>query len=147
MRENRLMNVNFGSYIKELRKNLCLSLKMVEQITGISASYLNRIENGSRKCVSLPIIESLAYSYNRSPLELVEVALNYSYSEDNLPLFQTVIYNNEFIISGKRCSKDTKDSLMGLIKTIVQSEWVQDTKIEDILKIVNNIDKFKIDIA
>lgn len=143
MRENRLMNVNFGGYIKELRQNLEMSLKMVEQITGISASYLNRIENGNRKCVSLPIIESLAKCYNRSPLELVQVALNETYSEDKLPLFETVIYNNEFIISGKRCIKDTKDSLMMLIKNIVQSEWKDDTKIEDILKIVYSVEKFK----
>jgi len=143
VRENRLMNVNIGGYIKKLRLSLGFSLKDVEVNTGISASYLNRIENGSRKCVSLPIIESLAKCYNRSPLELVEVALNESYTEDELPLFETIIYNNEFIISGKRCNKDTKELLMNVIKTIIQCEWTEDTKIEDTLRTINCIEKLK----
>lgn len=65
MGKNREMNVNFGRYIKGLRVNKDYSLKFAAEITGISASYLNRVERGIRKCVSLPIIESLARCYGR----------------------------------------------------------------------------------
>ncbi len=139
----REMNVNFGGYIKGLRVNKGYSLHSVSQITGTSASYLNRVERGIRKCVSLPIIESLARCYGRSPLELVEIALNDTYNSDKLPLFETILYNNRFVIDDREVSKEAKDAIFELVNEVMNLKWLESTKVQDALNVITIINKFK----
>lgn len=140
----RRMSLNFGSYIKELRIGKNNSLKQIEEVTGISASYLNRIENGQRKCVSLPIIESLAKAYGRSALELVEVALNNSYNSEELPLLETIIYNNSFIINSKEADKEVKDALVSLIRCVVNLNWTSNSKFRDSALVLEEVENLKL---
>ena len=45
------MNENFGSMIRYLREKQGYSLKDLEDITGISPSYINRLERGPEHAV------------------------------------------------------------------------------------------------
>ena len=73
-RKRRKVNENFGSMIKYLREKQGYSLKDLEDITGISPSYINRLERGTRACPSYPVIEELAKALNADISELLEIA-------------------------------------------------------------------------
>lgn len=51
---------NFGIMLKHYRKLKNLSLKQLEEISGVSASYVNRLERGERKSPSITKILQLA---------------------------------------------------------------------------------------
>lgn len=68
-----LTQKELGMYLKELRKNKNLSLRRVDELTDITYSHLNMIENGIRK-VTPALLKNLAILYNVDYLDLYEKA-------------------------------------------------------------------------
>ena len=66
--------INFGKYLKDIRKNRCLTLRSVEKQSGVSNAYLSQIESGKRKCPSIEILKKLAIVYQISLNELLQKA-------------------------------------------------------------------------
>lgn len=60
-----------GEKLKNLRSVKGITLKEFEAHTGISQSYLNRLETGSRTNPSIDILRLIANYYNISILELL----------------------------------------------------------------------------
>lgn len=48
--------IEFGAYIKTLRKNKKLTIRQLEEKTGVSNAYLSQIENGKKKSLPSPEI-------------------------------------------------------------------------------------------
>lgn len=74
---------NLGNYFKTLRLKKGASLNQVEEYTGISASYISRIESGERKVPSVIILNQLADYYKvllEDILEVIGIELS-SYKE------------------------------------------------------------------
>lgn len=67
--ENKL-----GAYLKEVRNNKGLSLRDVGSQTGISASYINRVEKGERKQISTTMLQKFSDFYQVPVLELYKIA-------------------------------------------------------------------------
>jgi transcriptional regulator with XRE-family HTH domain len=120
-----------------------MSLKDVENLTGISASYLLRLEDSKKLSPSLGLIENLARCYRRPPEELFRMALNGNYYTEKTPLFETVIYDNRFILGGKEADNKTKKALIDLVNGIMKAVWSNDTKVKEAFLIVDEIEKFK----
>ena len=68
-----LSKEDLGKYLKELRNNRHLSLREVDNITGISYSHLNMIENGKRN-VTPALLRVLSNLYRVDYLDLYEKA-------------------------------------------------------------------------
>jgi len=68
-----LTQKELGIYLKELRKSKDLSLRRVDELTDITYSHLNMIENGIRK-VTPALLKNLATLYNVDYLDLYEKA-------------------------------------------------------------------------
>lgn len=56
----RNMSEEIGEKIKKARKEKKLSLAELGSMVNVSASYICRIENGDRNCVSLNILKQIA---------------------------------------------------------------------------------------
>lgn len=144
MKKGRKINDGFGSYISSIRERLGLTLKNVENITGISASYLNRIERGERKCVSIPILENLARCYGRPATEFIEVALNIEQENDNkAPIFEAIIYANDFEIAGRIATKETKDAIIALVRDINAVQCGNNNRWNEYAMIMESVDNLK----
>jgi len=63
-----------GTYLKDTRKRRNLTLRVVEEITGISNAYLSQLENGKIKKPSPSVLYKLANCYNVSYDHLLELA-------------------------------------------------------------------------
>ena len=68
-----LTQKELGAYLKELRKKSDLSLRRVDELTEITYSHLNMIENGLRK-VTPALLKNLAPLYGVDYLTLYEKA-------------------------------------------------------------------------
>lgn len=144
MQKDRSINMNFGSYIKEIRESQNLTLRDVQEAVQISPSYLNRIERGEKKNPGATIIERLAKCYGRPALELFEVALNNTIDLEEQPMFETIIYNNCFTIDGVEADVKIKDAIVSLIKCIANLQWNEKSKNNEIGIVLQNVDNLKI---
>jgi transcriptional regulator with XRE-family HTH domain len=141
-RIQRAIPEGFGKYILHLREAKDYSLKDVERITGVSQSYINRIEKGERKAPSYPIIEKLAQAYNVNISELLSIA-GIATDETNVQGLAQLIYSNNFTINGKMTSTKKKEVLVELIEKMDEIKWDDTTKHLDTIELINIINKFK----
>lgn len=142
MREVRAVNPNFGKMVKFLRGKRGLSLKQMKEMTGISESYINRIERGSRECPSYPIIEKLASALGVDPTDLLEVGAGKNGS-DIVPLEQ-LLFSCQFAVDGiKPYSPEAVEQLLNLIDVIHNVDWNRETLIADIYEITQAVDDYK----
>lgn len=139
MGKNRVVSKNFGSIIKYARESKNQSLKELEDITGISASYINRLENGERQAPSVPIASELADALELDLAMLLEVCNNKS---DDLKSIAELILTNDFTIGGIIIGKEAKELLVSLIEKIINAEW-KDDKMQEVYEIGILIDAYK----
>ncbi len=70
--EGRLSKI--GAYLKTKREERGLTLRQVEDLSGVSNAYLSMIESGRRKDPHPRILKSLAAAYGEDLEELMKVA-------------------------------------------------------------------------
>lgn len=144
MKKGRVVNSDLAGYLKYLRQERGFTLREVENATGISAGYLNRIERGERKTPTLPVIELLAKCYGIDPILLFQVAINSKNTNiKQINEFEGLVYSKDFTICGQVAKKEIKDALVSLISTINNLEWSSESKYNEIPKLLQEIDNFK----
>lgn len=142
MKEKRTVNPNFGKMLKYLRTKQGLSLKQINEMTGISESYVNRLENSGRLCPSFPIIEKLASALGVEPADLLEVSSTKT-NGSVIPLEQ-LLFSCEFTLDGVNpVSSDAVEQLLNLIDVINDVAWERETLIADIYEVCEVIDELK----
>lgn len=139
-RIDRGISENFGSLIKHLRESKGYSLKDLEQATGISSSYINRIEKGERKAPSYRIIEKLAEALNQDVAELLNVANSEEHEE--LQAVEEFLLSHSYLIGGKRATKEMRERLVEVIRKMNNSSWGE-SKHKDAMEIMDSVDRFK----
>jgi transcriptional regulator with XRE-family HTH domain len=75
------MTENFGEYLRTLRLEKRYSLREVEELSGVSNSYLGLIERGQRPIPGADILKKLAPVYD-VPIRDILVAAGYLKDED-----------------------------------------------------------------
>lgn len=131
----------FGSIIKNRREELGLSLKKIEEETGISPSYINRIEKGQRKAPSYRIIEQLAKALDLPVNKLMQVAE--VPVQDEVSSIEELLLTSQFTVNGKRASKQSKEKMVEFIKRLNEASWESDKKYEEAIKLMGYFDYFK----
>lgn len=66
--------IEFGSYLKKLRKERGLSIRRLEEMSGVSNAYLSQIENGKRGLPSPEILKKIYEPLDVGYTELMEKA-------------------------------------------------------------------------
>jgi len=66
--------VTFGQYLRTLRKNKGLTVRKLEELSGVSASYVTNVENGKRGIPSPDILQKVAEPLGVEYEELMEKA-------------------------------------------------------------------------
>ena len=105
-RLNTEIDSDFCAFLKQTRIEKGLSLKDIEDMTGISSSHIHRVENGNRK-PSIRVIENLSKALNIPSSQFLE---KMNLSLEKKELFE-IIDENNFLVNGKNLSK--KDNKKG----------------------------------
>lgn len=143
---NRLQRAvfsGFGSIIRNRRLELNMSLKNIEELTGISPSYINRIEKGQRKAPSYGIIEQLAEALNLPVSKLTNVPKSKTDESGSDLSLQEMILSSKFTLNGKKVSKESKEKMVDMINYISSMQWEDTTKYKEIMPIMEFLDYFK----
>lgn len=137
-RMERQVKGDFGSWLKSARKEKGYSLKKMEELSGVTASYIHRIEKGARKTPSIPITEKLAIALGVPPRDLLNM-LGHStddVKEDGIGLTELIALNN-FTVDGKMVNQQEKDMIVNILNTMLNEDWDEQdvwTKGADLLK-------------
>ncbi|WP_456276537.1 helix-turn-helix domain-containing protein [Bacillus sp. AK128] len=135
--------VFFGERVKELRTTLGLSLAKASAKTGdvVSHSYWHRIETGEKRRIGTHILKAMADALNVSVQELLELATEKE-KQEVLSLNQAIMYNR-IQCREHELTIDQKKQLVTLLDVIHQSEWDQETILDESHKIVKLISTYK----
>lgn len=118
-KDERSISVNFGTMLRYYRENKGMSLAQLQAATNISASYIQRLESGSRRAPSFPILKLLASALEVDMADLIDVALK---SDDESKDISTLILGSEYTIDNETASPDIKQYLMALINLIISHD-------------------------
>ncbi|WCF11740.1 helix-turn-helix transcriptional regulator (plasmid) [Paenibacillus thiaminolyticus] len=139
-RVDRSISNDFGSLVKHLRLSQGLTLQDLSDMTGISTSYINRIENNQRKSAGYKMIEKLAVALGQEVSDLVDVANKPE--EDEITSVEELLLSSNFEINGVRANKEVKERLVALISKINHPTWGDD-KYTNVIEIADAIDRYR----
>jgi transcriptional regulator with XRE-family HTH domain len=142
-RMERQVKGDFGTWLKSARKEKGYSLKELESRSGVTASYIHRIEKGARKTPSIPITEKLAVALGVPPKDLLAMlGHDVGDSSNEVPGLSELISLSQFNINGELVEQDEKDLIISIINTMLNEEWEEGdiwTKGSDLLKSVSRL--------
>jgi len=140
-RIERAVPDNFGSLIKHLREIKGYSLKELEMVTGISYSYINRIEKSENRVPSYRIIEKLAEALGQNVADLLYIANN---QNKKVPRpVEELLLTEGYLVNGIPANKEIRESLAEIIRKIIHSHW-NERQYKDSIDIMDSINQFQI---
>lgn len=113
----------FASYIKFLREERGMSLAEVEEKSGISASYISRIENEERKNLTLSILCRLAKIYDKPIETIIKVALCNDAETEELEDITDILMGLKFKFADKEADEFIKLQLVTILKQMQLNKW------------------------
>lgn len=132
----------FGIYIKGLRRQMGLSIQEIAINSGISISYLSRLEKGLRKNPSGDVMIKLLLALNIEIQELLKI-LKIDYVDNFQTVVQIVL---NFYLTKCHSKIDSRKALMliGIMDSILANDWNDKSQKEvAILKIVSIIRNYE----
>lgn len=133
------LSEGFGEKLKEIRVSKDMSLKDIEEICGVSASYIWRIEIGEKKSPSIPILAKISKAYNINLMDMLKMALEDEIEDNELHTIRGVLMSNHIENNGVELSDEAKNILVDIVEMILIKEWERDTQ----FKLLKKIDKLK----
>lgn len=137
-KDGREVSSNFGALIKSHRKSQNLSLKELSELSGVSESYLSRLEISKKRAPSYKVTESICSALKISLDELFNVTG--SSCDGGTKSIGSLIITNEFTISGKKATRKQKEAIIELLEFITQPETnfnsINRKTLEDISKTI-----------
>lgn len=115
-------------------------MKDMYQLTGISPSYISRIESGTRRSPSLPIVKRIADALDVPLEKLIGLEVDES---NGINTVYEVILSNDFIISDNKASQKSKEILVDLLEIIFAEDVDIGNRNQNLFLMLELIDEFK----
>lgn len=137
---NREIPRTFSQRLKHYRQLRNLTYKQLGEMAKIDAGYINKLEKGIRRAPSYPIIENLSKALQINIRDLIDI----DPIDEDLPRksIQEMLIYNEYLIRGKLPTMEARESFLALVQTLLDSEWKEQSKPIDTIKIINKVDIF-----
>lgn len=134
-------STSFGLVVRRLREKKGLTLRQFAKETGISASYLARLENGERTSPSLKVAVLLAKHLDMSLESFIDIVeTDFAYDEPAVTkLEELLLYYCNVTLNNKVLDLDFKKRLLDLVDIIVSS--TDTSELETV--IINKTEKLK----
>lgn len=129
---------NFGRELKELRISKSMSLRDVELLSGVSASYLWRLETGDKRAPTIPILTKLAVVYKINPIELLKIALGEEIYTEKTTV-RGLLLSHNIIANDTTINDEIKFELANIVDIILETLWDRDQE----FKLLRKVDSIK----
>lgn len=135
-----LISDEFGKMLKSLRKKRGMTLADLSDLSGISISYLNRLEKGERKSPGFTKILKLAKVLKVDPASLVGTDLNMSDKPMSISelFFNHTVENHDVVLDSQ-----TKALLVEIIETVLLLKFERDSLDSDLQQLFEIIIELK----
>lgn len=140
-RSERIVQDNFGALIRYIRESRGITLREMQEMTGVSSSYINRIEKGERKAPSFPVIEKMADALEVDYNTLIR-SKSVESCDDELVSLDKYLMTGSYLIDDQPVSLIKKEIIKDIIMSIVKFEWGTDKHLE-LFSLSQLIDKYK----
>jgi transcriptional regulator with XRE-family HTH domain len=138
----RSIDPKFSQVIRHRREEMKLSLSELSELTGISSSYLNRLEKGERKAPSFPIMQMIAKAMGMDISEVLNLASS-SENEEIVPEIRELLLRSDFRVGDTFVTTEVKELLLKLVESIVSAEWEDEIKFIEGAVILQTVDRLK----
>lgn len=139
-RDEMLISDEFGKMLKTLRKKRGLTLADLSDMSGISISYLNRLEKGERKSPGFTKILKLAKVLNVDPGSLVGSDLTMT---DKPVSISELLFSAQIEHNGEILTASEKELLVEIIETVLLVKFEGATVLSDLQQIAELISELK----
>lgn len=137
----RKLSRNFGAAIRYYREKQGYSLHDVYMKTGISTSYLQRLEVGKRRSPTLPIITKIAEALEVSIEDLIDLKI--LDKDETLPTIAQLLLQNEVEVNGEIINPEAKLILISIVESIIDFVWADKEKNQEIFELLELVEDFK----
>lgn len=141
MKQEQKMSDDFGKMLKKLREERGLSLGRLAGLTGISASYLSRLERSQKKSPGFPKLMVLAEALNVEPWTLVGSSLSWDKGETTD--LKELLFNHQIQHNGEILSAEVKEILLEILEAILDADWSKESLLQELQEIGELISELK----
>lgn len=134
---DRSVSWEFAYLLRYYRRLRGLSLKELEEKTGVTASYVNRLERGYKKSPSLGLVEKLAEALNVP----VYVLLGGTEEDMKVKDISEIVYNENVTFFGNKLNIEQRTYLLEIIKFVMDKENWENSYTAGI-ELMDLVDKF-----
>ena len=127
------MSDDFGKMLKKLREERGLSLGKLSEMTGISSSYINRLEKSKRKSPGFPMLVALAEALGVDVWVLAGSSI--ASNKGDAMGVKELIFNHQIQHDGKLLTAEEKELLLEIIEFILDAEWSKESILSDLQEI------------
>ncbi|MBB2483535.1 helix-turn-helix transcriptional regulator [Bacillus sp. APMAM] len=135
------MSDDFGKMLKKLREERGLSLGRLSELTGISPSYLNRLEKSIKRSPGFTKIVTLASALNVDPWVLAGSSLKWDKRE--IIGFKELLFNHQIQHNGNLLTAEEKELLLEIVELILDAEWSKESILSDLQEIGEMVSELK----
>jgi len=143
-KQERSVDPKFAQIIRLRREQKGYSLRELKEMTGISESYLSRLEKNERKSPTYPIMQKIARVLDFNIAELLELS-NQNEIDDDVDEIKDVIVKSNFCINNIIATTQIKDSIIKLFEKIISADWSEPKRFSsgaEILTVIGEIEVF-----
>ena len=137
------ISIEFGKLVKRLRERKGWSYHQLAAKTGISASYLLRLESGDRRSPSLKVAFDLAHFLGMGIQQLKDCVDATFKEPKDVKFEELLLYCNNLTFNGKEVDSDLKERMLDLIELIVTSNGESKFELEDQILVMHAAEALK----
>lgn len=140
-RLKRSSDVNLGEIVSSVRKEAKMTLKMLEQETGITSSYLSRLEaNTSKSVPSITIVKLLSEALNHDFFQYFKPEIE---RKEKLSINELLRANDFYIVEEDEFYSNSERGMLADIITEVINNDFEENQMFEVAKLMEKIKKFK----
>lgn len=134
---------NFGLLLKHQRELKNLSLKELEEISGTSASYINRLERFERTSPSITKCFALAEALDIPYYMLLTTAFaEAAKAQESQMSIAELLITNECLVNGELIKTEAKYGLIKIIEYLLACTW-EEERVEELFELAKLVGEFK----
>lgn len=139
MKAVKVFDEAFAEKLKRLRKARGMTLQQLSAATGISPSYISRLERGEKQCPSFPILMELSRALK---VDLMTLAEGLAEQEGVLDLY-SLMFKSPLRVADKILTREETMMVLNMIERIVEFEWSRESQWHELSELGNAINKLK----
>lgn len=139
MKAVKVFDEAFAEKLKRLRKARGMTLQQLSAATGISPSYISRLERNEKQCPSFPILVELSRALKVDLMTLAEGLIE---QEEVVDLY-SLMFRSPLRVADKVLTEKETMIILSVIERIVEFEWSRESQWHEFAELGDAINKLK----